>query len=173
MTGTGPADNTEIRCYIGIGSNLDDPAHNVRSALVTLATHPAIRLAKQSALYSSKPHGPQNQPDYVNAVAEITTDLAATDLLHNLFTIEKAHGRKRHPDQHWGPRTLDLDLLLYGEQIIDQPELKVPHPFLCERSFVVLPLAELNPELVLPTGRSLRDCQQQLAGDDLFIMDAG
>ncbi len=163
-------DKTAIRCYIGIGSNLGNPVNNVRSALATLATHPAIRLQQQSSLYSSKPHGPQNQPDYVNAVAAITTSLPATALLHHLLTIENAHGRERHPDQHWGPRTLDMDLLLYGDSIIDQPELKVPHPYLCERSFVVFPLAELNPELVLPTGLSLQDCKQKLAGDDLFII---
>ncbi|MEZ5535911.1 MAG: 2-amino-4-hydroxy-6-hydroxymethyldihydropteridine diphosphokinase [Thiolinea sp.] len=163
---------TLTRCYIGIGSNLDEPVSNVRSALAALSSHPSMTLTNQSALYSSKPHGPKNQPDYVNAVAEISTQLGAPDLLHALFAIEKSHGRERHPDQHWGPRTLDLDLLLYGDSIIDEPDLKVPHPYLCERSFVVYPLAELSPALILPTGVSLQSCKEQLAGDDLFVMSA-
>ena len=163
---------TLTRCYIGIGSNLGDPVSNVRSALAALGSHPSLTLAKQSGLYSSKPHGPQNQPDYVNAVAEVDTRLTALELLYALFAIEKSHGRERHPDQHWGPRTLDLDLLLYGDSIIDEPELKVPHPYLCERSFVVYPLAELNPALTLPNGCSLQRCKEQLTGDDLFVLSA-
>lgn len=160
------------RCYIGIGSNLGNPVEHVRSALEKLANHPSLTLFRHSGLYSSKPHGPQNQPDYVNAVAEISTGLSATDLLYTLLAIEKEQGRERQPGQHWGPRTLDLDLLLYGDQIINEPDLKVPHPYLCERSFVVYPLAELNPALVLPTGISLQDCKKQLAGDDLFAINS-
>lgn len=158
-------------CYIGIGSNLGDSVVNVQSALEQLGIHTQLKLDAHSRLYSSKPHGPQNQPDYVNAVAAITTELPAIDLLHALFHIENNHGRERLPDQRWGPRTLDLDLLLYGDSTIDEPDLKVPHPYLCERSFVVYPLAELNPDLILPTGTSLRDCKDKLEGDDLFVLD--
>lgn len=159
-------------CYIGIGSNLGDSVANVQSALELLAGHTKLQLTASSRLYSSKPHGPQNQPDYVNAVAAVTTRLSGIELLHSLFEIEQHHGRERLPGQRWGPRTLDLDLLLYGDQIIDEPDLKVPHPYLCERSFVVYPLAELNPDLVLPNGSSLQDCKSQLDGDDLFVLDA-
>jgi 2-amino-4-hydroxy-6-hydroxymethyldihydropteridine diphosphokinase len=158
-------------CYIGLGSNLGNPVENINSALKKLAGHQSLTLLRHSNLYSSKPHGPQNQPDYVNAVAAISTPLSGTALLHTLLGIEQAHGRERHPDQHWGPRTLDLDLLLYGGHIIDEPELKVPHPRLCERSFVVYPLAELDPALILPGGVSLQDCKDKLTGDDLFVMD--
>lgn len=161
----------EHLCYIGIGSNLGDSVANVKSALEQLRIHTQLTLKAQSGLYSSKPHGPQNQPDYVNAVAAITTELPAMDLLHALFFIENNHGRERLPNQHWGPRTLDLDLLLYGEQIIDEPDLTVPHPYLCERSFVVYPLSELNPELILPTGISLQHCKNQLKGDDLYSLN--
>lgn len=160
----------ETLCYIGIGSNLGDSVANVNSALKQLSIHPQLKLLSRSGLYSSKPHGPQNQPDYVNAVAAITTELPAMDLLHALFHIENNHGRERLSDQRWGPRTLDLDLLLYGDSIIDEPDLTVPHPYLCERSFVVYPLSELSPELILPNGVRLQDCKQQLAGDDLFVL---
>lgn len=161
----------ETLCYIGIGSNLGDSVANVQSALEQLSIHEQLKLDAHSRLYSSKPHGPQNQPDYVNAVAAIRTELSAIDLLHALFHIENTHGRERLPNQYWGPRTLDLDLLLYGDSIIDEPDLKVPHPYLCERSFVVYPLAELHSDLILPTGTSLQDCKDQLEGDDLFVLD--
>lgn len=161
----------ETRCYIGIGSNLGDAVANVQSALEQLSIHQQLKLDEYSRLYSSKPHGPQNQPDYVNAVAAITTELPAIDLLHALFHIENNHGRERLPNQHWGPRTLDLDLLLYGDSIIDEPDLKVPHPYLCERSFVVYPLSELNPGLTLPNGTRLQNCKNQLQGDDLFVLE--
>ncbi len=157
------------RCYIGLGSNLGDGQQTLNSALQHLTEHPSIQLLKHSRFYSSKPHGPQNQPDYVNAVACVTTELSAMDLLHALFAIEQAHDRQRD-GTHWGPRTLDLDLLLYGNTIIDEPTLKVPHPYLCERSFVVYPLSELTPDLILPDGKALQSCKAALPGDDLFIL---
>nr|CAA6820743.1 MAG: 2-amino-4-hydroxy-6-hydroxymethyldihydropteridinepyrophosphokinase (EC [uncultured Thiotrichaceae bacterium] len=159
-------------CYIGIGSNLGDSVANVQSALKQLSIHNQLKLLSHSRLYSSKPHGPQNQPDYVNAVAAITTELTGIDLLHALFYIENNHGRERLPNQRWGPRTLDLDLLLYGNDVINEPDLKVPHPHMQERSFVTFPLAELNPELILPDGTHLQDCKSKLAGDDLFVLDS-
>lgn len=155
-------------CYIGLGSNLGDGQQTLHSALQQLKKHPAIELLQHSRLYSSKPHGPQNQPDYVNAVACLTTELTAIDLLHALFAIENAHDRQRDGTR-WGPRTLDLDLLLYGDDIINDPELKVPHPYLCERSFVVYPLSELAPDLILPSGKALQACKAELPGDDLFL----
>ena len=157
------------RCYIGLGSNLGNGQQTLNSALQHLTEHSAIELRQHSRFYSSKPHGPQNQPDYVNAVACVTTELPATHLLHTLFVIEQAHGRQRD-GTHWGPRTLDLDLLLYGDSIIDEPDLKVPHPHLCERSFVVWPLAELAPDLILPSGKTLQICKAALPGDDLFLL---
>ncbi len=155
------------RCYIGLGSNLGDGAQTLHSALRQLDAHPALEDVRHSGLYRSKPHGPQDQPDYVNAVASLETRLAAMELLHALFAIEQAHQRRRD-GTHWGPRTLDLDLLLYGDAIIDEPELKVPHPYLCVRSFVVWPLAELAPQLRLPGGKTLQACKAELPGDDLF-----
>jgi 2-amino-4-hydroxy-6-hydroxymethyldihydropteridine diphosphokinase len=160
-----------ISCYIGLGSNLGDPVAQVRSALAQLAAAEGVDVAAVSRLYSSKPMGPKDQPDYVNAVACLHTTLAAHDLLHVLFAVEKAHGRVRDAALRWGPRTLDLDLLLYGQETIATPELQVPHPGICERSFVILPLAELAPDLVFPNGRSLQDCLQTLPCDDLYPLD--
>ncbi|MGB0846545.1 MAG: 2-amino-4-hydroxy-6-hydroxymethyldihydropteridine diphosphokinase [Thiolinea sp.] len=158
------------RSYIGLGSNLGDGKSTLESALTQLNNHPALTLLQHSRFYSSKPHGPQNQPDYVNAVACLETTLPAIDLLQVMFAIEHEHGRQRNPQLHWGPRTLDLDLLLYNNEIINTPDLKVPHPYLCERSFVVYPLAELEPDLVLPGGKKLHDCKKNLPGDDLFVL---
>lgn len=157
-----------IIAYIGLGSNLGDPAANLRSALHQLAAVDALTVQAVSKFYASKPMGPQDQPDYVNAVACVETTLSPTALLQTLFRIEQAHGRIRDAALRWGPRTLDLDLLLYGTLILDSPELHLPHPGICERSFVILPLAELAPELVLPNGRSVQDCLATLACDDLY-----
>lgn len=142
-----------VRCFIGLGSNLDNPQEQVSRAFDELALIPHCRLLCHSALYRSDPVGPQDQPDFINAVAELHTTLAPEALLDQLQAIEQAHRRVRK--RHWGPRTLDLDLLLYGTQSISTARLSVPHPFLCERSFVLWPLAEIAPELQLPDGRPL------------------
>ena len=138
-----------VRAYIGIGSNLDDPAARVRSAFGELEQLPATRLAARSSLYGSKPMGPADQPDYVNAVAAVDTRLPALELLLALAQIEDRQGRARGTGK-WGPRTLDLDLLLYGEQCIATPVLTVPHPGLHERDFVLVPLAEIAGDLDVP-----------------------
>lgn len=156
-----------VLCYIGLGSNLGDPAANLRSALAQLSVADGVKLCGVSRFYASKPMGPQDQPDYVNAVACLQTSLDAHALLQALFVVERAHGRVRDAGLRWGPRTLDLDLLLYGDDIIRTPDLQVPHPGICERSFVVLPLADLAPHLVLPDGRKLQDCLATLPCDDL------
>lgn len=153
--------------YIGLGSNLGDPAANLHSAVAQLAGMDGVALRGVSRFYVSKPMGPQDQPDYVNAVVCVQTQLDAHVLLQTLFAVERAHGRVRDASQRWGARTLDLDLLLYGDQVIATPELHVPHPGICERSFVLLPLADLAPHQVFPDGRKLQACLQALACDDL------
>jgi 2-amino-4-hydroxy-6-hydroxymethyldihydropteridine diphosphokinase len=145
-----------VRAYIGLGSNLDDPERQLRRALEALAQLPQTHLAGCSRFYRSVPLGPQDQPDYMNAVAALDTTLEAEALLDALQAIETAQGRVRGPER-WGPRTLDLDLLLYGSAILATPRLSVPHPGLAERGFVLYPLAELAPDLVLPDGRTLAD----------------
>ena len=139
---------TDVTAYIGLGSNLDGPRARVKAAIDELDTLPHTRVQASSSLYRSAPMGPQDQPDYINAVAQIGTSLEAETLLDALQAIEQAHGRVR--DQHWGPRTLDLDILLYGDALIDTPRLKVPHPGMAERNFVLYPLAEIGGDLVIP-----------------------
>ena len=138
----------EVDAYIGLGSNLDDPVTQIKTALEQLAGLDRCRVLRASSLYRSPPMGPRDQPDYVNAVVLLRTTLAAEDLLDALQAIEQQHARVR--DRHWGPRTLDLDLLLYGQSKIDDARLTVPHPGIGERNFVLYPLAEVDPALVIP-----------------------
>ena len=148
------------RAYIGLGSNLDNPRDQVVDAFQELAETDDIRLVARSSLYLSEPLGPQDQPDFINAVAAIETTLAPQSLLEVLQAIEQKHARKR--ERHWGPRTLDLDLLLYDDEHIRHPDLRVPHPGIAERSFVLLPLQEIAPELVIPGLGSVRGLLQKL-----------
>jgi len=134
--------------YIGLGSNLDNPAQQVSRALRELTALEGVRVTAQSRLYHNPPMGPQDQPDYINAVAQVVTDLAPEALLDGLLAIEEAHGRVRGA-VHWGPRTLDLDLLIYGDAEISSARLTVPHPGLPERAFVLYPLREIAPDLVI------------------------
>ncbi|MFF7710498.1 2-amino-4-hydroxy-6-hydroxymethyldihydropteridine diphosphokinase [Pseudomonas sp. NPDC007930] len=142
-----------VRAFIGLGSNLDAPTEQLRQALAALQALPHSQWVGASALYSSESLLP-GQPLYTNAVAALDTRLAPLELLDALQGIENAQGRVR--GERWGPRTLDLDLLLYGQQLIDEPRLVVPHNQLHLRAFVLYPLAELVPaQFSLPDGRSL------------------
>ncbi|WP_298608915.1 2-amino-4-hydroxy-6-hydroxymethyldihydropteridine diphosphokinase [uncultured Thiothrix sp.] len=154
--------------YIGLGSNQGDSLATLQSALKQLAEHAEIEVQAVSSFYQTKPVGPQEQPDYVNAVAALKTSLNAQALLAVLLEVERLHGRVRDPNLRWGPRTLDLDLLLFGEAVIQEANLIVPHPELCKRAFVVYPLVELAPDLVLPNRVTLKACQAQLDVRDLF-----
>jgi len=145
----------KVQCYIGLGSNLEDPRFQVSSALEELNQIPRTRLLEASSLYRSDPVGPQDQPDFINAVALLETELEAHQLLDQLQALEQSHRRVRK--QHWGPRTLDLDLLLYGEEQIATERLSVPHPYMQERGFVLWPLAEIAADLILPDGSRLSD----------------
>ena len=136
--------------FIGLGANLDDPAGQIERALDAIANLPLTTLVIRSALYVSRPMGPADQPDYVNAVAQVDTGLAAPELLTELLAIERRQGRQRCADQRNGPRTLDLDLLLYADLVSDDPALTLPHPGAHERDFVLVPLAEIAPQLVIP-----------------------
>ncbi len=139
--------------YIGLGSNLDNPRARIARAINELASLTKTQLITCSALYSSQAVGPGDQPDYVNAVALLDTELTPLDLLEKLQAIELAHNRIRI--EHWGPRTLDLDILLFDQQIIATERLQVPHPYMKQRNFVLYPLADINPNLVLPCGTPL------------------
>ena len=135
--------------YIGLGSNLEDPRAQVLRACAELQSHASIRLVRVSPLYRSKPFGPVPQPDFVNAVAGVLTQLDSRALLNALHALERAFGR---PAEHerWGPRVIDLDLLIYGRERRDEPDLKLPHPGIVERNFVLYPLADLAPDLEMP-----------------------
>ena len=144
------------RVYLGLGSNLAQPAAQLQAALAALAELPGCQLVKVSSLYASQPLGPADQPDYVNAVAALDTNLEPLQLLDLLQQIELHQGRQRKTER-WGPRTLDLDILLFGQQRIDEARLKVPHYHMQERPFVLYPLAEIAADLQLPDGRTLRE----------------
>jgi 2-amino-4-hydroxy-6-hydroxymethyldihydropteridine diphosphokinase len=139
----------QVIAYIGLGSNLENPTGQIESAHTAIAGLAGVEELAFSSLYHSPPMGPQDQPDYVNAVMAITTNLPAMDLLRDLQRIEHDHGRVRKGER-WGARTLDLDLLIYGQQQIDLPELIVPHVGIAERAFVLYPLYEIAPELLVP-----------------------
>ena len=144
-----------VRAYVGLGSNLNDPNAQIRSAMSALDAIPGTCCVAYSSLYRSKPLGLSSQPDYLNAVAAVDTRLTAAELLKELHLIEELHGRVRGPER-WGPRTLDLDLLLYGDTQVEDDALTVPHPGLPERNFVLYPLHEIAPQLQIPGSGSLQ-----------------
>ena len=137
-----------VIAYIALGSNLQDPAAQVEAAFTALDALPDSTLRARSSLYRTTPVGYADQADFINAVAAIETKLAPRALLDALLTLEQARGRARTFQN--APRTLDLDVLLYADQIIDQPGLAIPHPRLHERAFVLVPLSEIAPDLVIP-----------------------
>jgi len=141
--------------YIALGSNLNEPTQQVKTALLALNNIAGCQVLKHSSLHKSPPLGPQDQPDFINAVAKIQTTLSAHHLLSELQSLENTHNRVRQ--QHWGPRTLDLDILLYGDSVINTNDLVIPHPEMTKRDFVLTPLWEIEPTLVFPDGQSLAD----------------
>lgn len=151
--------------YIALGANLGDPVATLNETVAALTTDGTLQDIRCSSYFRSRPMGPQDQPDYVNAVLTAETALAPIALLDYLQSIEQHFGRVRA--RRWGARTLDLDLLLYGKQTLSLPRLSVPHPGLTERDFVVLPLLEIAPELILPDGRHLKDLTARIANHDL------
>jgi len=144
------------RAYIGLGSNLATPLLQLRSALDALRALPQSSVVAHSSFYISDPLGPADQPRYVNAVAALDTGLSPLALLDVLQTIELEQGRTRKAER-WGPRTLDLDILLFGNLHIDEPRLTVPHYHMHARAFVLYPLAEIAPDLRLPDGRPISE----------------
>lgn len=149
-----------VIAYIGLSSNLSDPVQQVLRAFDELAELRMTQLITKSRLYLNPPMGPQDQPDYINAVVQLSTKLQAEELMEELQALERLHQRERII--HWGPRTLDLDMLLYGHEEISSERLKVPHPGLKQRIFVVQPLLEIAPELILPDGTKLASLMKEL-----------
>jgi 2-amino-4-hydroxy-6-hydroxymethyldihydropteridine diphosphokinase len=157
------------RAYVGLGANLDDPARQVRAGCAALAALPDTRLTRQSSVYRTRPVGYAEQPDFANAVAELDTGLEPHRLLRELLHIEQRHGRVRGVRN--GPRTLDLDLLLYDACQLDDAELTLPHPRLHERGFVLVPLHELAPGLVVPGRGPVADLLAGLDASDVVAWD--
>ncbi len=160
-----------IPVWLGLGSNLDDPAAQLRQAIIALRALPDSRLYLVSRLYRNKPMGPQDQPDYVNAVVGLLTRLPPRRLLEELQSLERAAGRDRLRSQRWGARRLDLDILSYGQQRLDETGLSIPHPGISQRNFVLLPLLEVAPGLQIPGLSPLRMLTAGFAPDSLHPLE--
>lgn len=156
--------------YIGLGANLEQPLQQLKNAVMSLANIPQTTVVAISSLYGSKPMGPQDQPDYVNAVAHLTTNLSPHQLLDELQHIEQTQGRMRKAER-WGPRTLDLDILLYGDLVLSDERLTVPHYGMHVREFVVYPLAEIAPHLELPLHGSLASLLAKVPRNGLTVLE--
>ena len=149
-----------IRVYLGLGANLGHPQQTVREAISALAKQANLSNIRASSLYASSPMGPADQPDYVNAVVSADTDLAPLELLSLVQQLEQQFGRQRL--RRWGERTLDIDILLYGDAQLHLEQLQIPHVGLPQRDFVLVPLLELEPSLSLPNGQPLQLIWHQL-----------
>ncbi len=166
------ASRPAVDAYVGLGGNVGEPAVTLRMAFADLDALPGTRLVAASRLYRSAPVGGIAQDDFVNAVAWMETRLSPHDLLHALLAIERMHGRDRDREQRWGPRTLDLDLLMHGDAVIDEPGLQLPHPRMHERAFVLLPLLEIAPAVVIPGVGPARAARDALAARESFTVEA-
>jgi len=155
--------------YIGVGSNLEDPRAQVLAALERLGDLPKTHLVLASRLYRSHPFGPIAQPDFVNAVAGILTQLDPQTLLSELHAIESAMGRPRRHER-WGPRVVDLDLIAYGRERRNEAELTLPHPGIVERNFVLYPLAEIAPDLELPGSGRVADLAAAVTAEGITLL---
>ena len=158
-----------MRVFIGLGSNLENPSGQIKTAVKDMQMMPDTELVACSSLYKSPPMGPQDQPDYINAVVELNTELNPHSLLDHLQKIEQQHGRIRK--RHWGERTLDLDVLVYGEQSLKDERLTVPHPGIAERAFVIYPLAEIDEQLIIPGFGKAEQLVEQCPRDGLQQME--
>lgn len=164
--------DSNVTCYIALGSNMGDSLAYINQAIQDLQSHDQIHDLKVSKFYKSKPHGPQDQPDYLNAAAKLKTNLEAEALLDLLQKIENQNDRVREGVVRWGARTLDLDLLFYADKTINTKRLIIPHPRICERAFVLFPLRDLESEDVISNLKineitSILDCIEALSNEEL------
>lgn len=154
---TGP-----VVAFVGLGGNLGEVAATLRTATDALARLPGTRLLRASGLYRTPAWGLEQQPDFINGVVALETRLDPRELLDELLRIERESGRERDGGPRWGPRTLDLDLLLHGDAVVDQPGLRLPHPHLHERAFALVPLLEIAADILIPGQGSARDALSRL-----------
>lgn len=148
----------KLTVYIGLGSNIQQPEQQIRESITALDDLPLSDVIRDSGYFKSHPMGPEDQPDYVNAVVELETALPATELLQHCQRIEQQQGRVKL--RRWGERCIDLDILLYADQQIQAPDLSIPHPGVCLRDFVFMPLLKLNPDIEIPGAGRLADITQ-------------
>ena len=153
-----------MRAYIGLGSNLGDRERTIEQAVALLRAGPGVEVVSESTLRETEPWGPVAQPRFLNCAVEVETSLEPRALLGVLLDVERRLGRVR--EERWGPRTIDLDLLLYGDAALDEPGLTVPHPRLHERAFVLMPLHELDPTLVVPGRGPVEELLRALQSGD-------
>lgn len=151
-----------MRAFIGIGSNVGDRAENLRQATRALGATPGIELAQVSSIYETEPVGGPSQPDYMNAVVEIDTQLGPRAIFEACMTIEHALGRDRATEEHWGPRIIDLDVLTCGDLVVSDPDLEIPHPRIGERAFVLVPFSEIAPFIDIPGLGRVHDLEERL-----------
>jgi 2-amino-4-hydroxy-6-hydroxymethyldihydropteridine diphosphokinase len=150
------------RVYIGMGSNMGSKAENLARARQMIEAIDDVNIVKASSLYQTPPWGKTDQEDFINQVIAIDTELPPLELLHELQNLEIKLGRQRH--EHWGPRVIDLDILLFGEENIATEELKVPHPYVMQRLFVLMPLQEIEPDMAFPDGSKIAEVLNRLTG---------
>lgn len=158
-----------VPAYVAVGSNLDDPPARVEEAFDSLAHLPACRLVARSRLYRSRPLGPQDQPDFVNAVAGLLTTLEPRELLRALKSLEVTLGRAQ-PVVRWGPRRVDLDLLLHGGAVLNEPDIVLPHAGLTHRNFVLYPLRDIAPFLTVPGHGKVSELAARAGSDGLALL---
>lgn len=154
---------------LGLGGNLGDPLQAFAGALRSFDGHPAVTLLRSSSVYRTKPWGILDQPDFLNMAALLSTDLDEVELLNLCIELELANGRER--GERWGPRTLDIDILTFGELVTDRPRLQLPHPRIAQRGFVLVPLAEIAPGLMI-SGQSVASLKAELETDDVVVDEA-
>jgi 2-amino-4-hydroxy-6-hydroxymethyldihydropteridine diphosphokinase len=157
------------RAFLGLGSNLGDSAENIRAAVRLLASDGHVQMIRKSSFYLTDPVGYENQPEFTNAVAEVETDFGPEELLARCLDTEKKLGRER--TIRWGPRVIDIDVLLYNDAQMNAPGLEIPHPRMAERGFVMAPLAQIAPDLILPDGRTAREVDAALGHDGVRMAD--
>jgi 2-amino-4-hydroxy-6-hydroxymethyldihydropteridine diphosphokinase len=155
-----------LLAYIGLGSNLNDPKQQIKSAVIALNKSNNIKVTGLSSLYQSKPMDGSQQPDYINAVCRVETHLTALELLYVCQDIELQQHRVR--EKKWGARTIDLDIIIYGAQVIASKKLIVPHPGIIDRAFVLIPLHEIEPDLKVPVLGSLNELIDKIDTSELM-----